>query len=52
VAVALPFSPLVHVFEFVRMPTSLLGVLILLTLAYGGVTEMVKQRFYRTEPGR
>ena len=47
-AVALPFiGPAARVFGFVPMPAAMVATLMGLTLAYIGVTELAKRRFWR-----
>lgn len=47
VAVILPYVPLASLFGFVPLPASVLSGMILLTLAYVGVVELAKGRFYQ-----
>lgn len=51
VAVALPFTAAGRYFEFVPLPTPVLGGLLLLVLAYGAATEVAKRWFYRSASG-
>jgi Mg2+-importing ATPase len=47
-AVALPFSPLGPVFQFVPLPPAVIAALLLLTVAYCVASEAAKRWFYRT----
>jgi Mg2+-importing ATPase len=49
---ALPFTPLVRVFGFARLPATFLGILVLMIAAYLALVEVGKRRFFRAErPG-
>jgi Mg2+-importing ATPase len=52
VALALPFSPLSGLFEFVPLPAHLLLSLVGVSLAYGLTVEWAKHRFYRRHEKR
>ncbi|MGZ6496730.1 MAG: magnesium-translocating P-type ATPase [Actinomycetota bacterium] len=45
----LPFTPLVRVFGFARLPVSFFGVLGLMIATYLGLVEVGKRRFFRAE---
>ncbi len=47
----LPFTPLAHVFGFVRLPASFLGILVLMVVTYMALVELGKSRFFRPVPG-
>jgi len=47
IAVLLPYLPGLELFDFVPLPASLLGVLILITLAYVAASEIGKRIVYR-----
>jgi Mg2+-importing ATPase len=48
VALTLPYLPFSAVFGFVPLPWPLMLGMVVLTLAYVGVVELVKKRFYAT----
>lgn len=50
VALTLPYWPFSSVFGFVPLPWTLMLGMVLLTLAYVGVVELVKKRFYALAP--
>lgn len=50
VTVAIPYSPLAPLLELVPIPGSLLGLILLVTLAYLVATELVKVVFWRRSP--
>jgi len=50
IALALPYLPFSEVFGFVPLPGPLMLGMVLLTLAYVGVVEVVKKRFYAPVP--
>ena len=43
-----PYLPLTRVFGFVPLPPSLLGTIVLITIAYVAATELQKRWFYRS----
>ena len=45
---AIPYLPLTDVFGFVPLPKSLLGTIVLITMAYVVATEVQKRWFYRS----
>jgi Mg2+-importing ATPase len=46
---ALPFTPLVEVFGFARLPAAFLGILLLMIATYLALVEVGKRRFFRAE---
>lgn len=51
VAVAITFLPLGEAFDFVRLPWDFFVILVVLVMAYLGLAELGKARFFRAEPG-
>ena len=51
-ALALPFLPGAHTFDFVPIPVGLVATLVGICAAYAGASELAKHRFYRAQPAR
>lgn len=49
IAIAVPYSPLAPALELVPIPATLLGLIVLITLAYIASTELVKRVFWRRD---
>lgn len=47
IALLMPFTPLKNLFNFVPLPISFLGILVLMVITYLTLVELLKRRFYR-----